>query len=158
MKKSFLVLAMAIFCAAFSAQAQQEFIWEHYKMSIELPDDFKTIKNTDNEFECDGDGMHLYMYVYEDRNLTAAAMHDATKEIAKSLKFEVKDEEHDLASHDGFEGKYVLGYKDGLQVMVCGLINTKNATNFWIVIIFEDGDHTAEDEGIKILNSLENEQ
>jgi hypothetical protein len=157
MKKTFLAFATLFLFMAINAQAQQEFVWEHYKMSIELPDDFKVIHNTDNEFECDGVGMHLYMYVYEDHNLTAADMHKATKDIAKTLKFEVKDEEYDIASHDGFEGKYVLGYKDGLQLMLCGLINKKNATNFWVVIVFEDGDHTAEDEGLKILNSLENE-
>lgn len=157
MKKFSVAFVTAFLFTTIAVQAQQEYVWEHYKMSIELPNDFKVVTNTDNEFECDGVGMHLYMYVYEDHKFTAEDMHTATHDIAKSLKFEVKDEEYNIASHDGFDGKYVLGYKDGLQMMLCGLINKKNATNFWIIIIFEDGDHTAEDEGLKILNSLENE-
>jgi predicted phosphatase len=65
MKKTFLAFATLFLFMAINAQAQQEFVWDHYKMSIELPDDFKVINNTNNEFECDGVGMHLYMYVYD---------------------------------------------------------------------------------------------
>ena len=49
-----------------SIKAQQEFVWEHYKIAMTLPSDFKIVTNNDNEFECEGDGMDLYMYVYED--------------------------------------------------------------------------------------------
>ncbi len=150
--------AIALFLSfSTSVSAQHEYLWDHYKMSIELPDDFKVVTNTDTEFECDGDGMHLYMYVFEDGDVTVEQMHDATRKLARDLKFEIKDQDYTV-DYNGFQGKYVLGYKDGLQVMICGLINPKNATNFFTVIVFEDGDHTAEDEGIKILNSLENEQ
>jgi hypothetical protein len=156
MKQTILLFATLFFLATENTNAQHEYVWDHYKMSVELPDDFKTLKNTDDEFECDGDGMHLYMYVFENHQYSAEDMRKETGEIAKMLKFEVKDVEHDLETPEGFDGKYILGYKDGLQVMVCGLINTKNAANFWIVIVFEDGDHTAEDEGLKIINSLKN--
>ena len=83
-------------------------------------------------------------------------MHDATRKLARQLKFETKDEDYNV-DYNGFTGKYVVGTKDGLSVMVCGLINPKSHANFFIVNIFEDGDNTAEDEGIKILNSLQNE-
>ncbi len=157
MKKAIYVLCVLFCIHATEMTAQQEYVWEHYKMSIELPNDFKVVKNTDDEFHCEGDGMELYMLVFENADLTARDMRKATKELAKQLNFELKDEEYNITAHDGFEGKYILGVKDGKQMMICGLINTKNATNFWILIEFEDGDHTAEDEGIKILNSLENE-
>jgi hypothetical protein len=159
MKNNFLATAVVALLLSLSTtlSAQQEFVWEHYKMSIELPDDFKVVKNTDDEFECDGDGMHLYMYVFEDGNVTVEDMHDATRKLARELKFEIKDQDYEV-DYNGFKGKYVLGYKEGLQVMICGLINPKNATNFFTVIVFEDGDHTAEEEGVRILNSLENEQ
>ena len=158
MRIKIMAVAAALSLTTFAAQAQKEYLWDHYKMSIELPNDFKIVTNTDDEFECDGDGMHLYMYVFEDEKFSAADMKRETRDLAKRLKFEVKDEEYNINSHDGFEGKYVLGYKDGRQIMLCGLINTKNATNFWILIEFEDGDHVAEKDGLKILESLENEQ
>jgi hypothetical protein len=140
-----------------SLSAQQEYVWDHYKLSVELPNDFKVMKNTDNEFECDGKGMNLYMYVFDDGDVTLEQMNTATRKLAHDLKFEVKDE-HYTVDHEGFKGEYILGYKDGLQIMVAGLINPKNGTNFFVVVIFEDGDHVALKDGIAILNSLENEE
>ena len=140
-----------------SVSAQQEFVWEHYKVSLELPDDFKVVTNTDNEFHCDGDGMNLFMYVFDDGDVTLEQMNDATHKLGKDLKFEMKDEHYEV-DHNGFKGTYILGYKDGLQVMLAGLINPKNSTNFFIVIMFEDGDHVANEDGLAILNSLENEE
>ena len=150
--------AIALFLSfSTTVSAQHEYVWDHYKMSVELPDDFKVVTNSDTEFECDGDGMHLYMYVFEDGDVTVEQMHEGTRKLAHDLKFEVKDQDYNV-DFNGFKGTYILGYKDGLQVMICGLINPKNATNFFTVIVFEDGDHTAEKDGIKVLNSLENEQ
>jgi hypothetical protein len=77
-----------------------------------------------------------------------------TRDISNKLKFEVTEEVHDFTDDDGFEGRYVLGMKDGHQVMLCGMINTQSAANFWVVIVFEDGDHTAEKDGLAILHSI----
>ena len=154
MKAKFLLLPVLLFLITFSVNAQQEYVWEKYKMGITLPNDFKVITNTDDEFECDGDGMHLYIYIYEDEKVDFKDMVRETREISKKLKFDVTDELHDFKDDDGFEGRYVLGMKDGRQVMLCGMINTKSAANFWVVIEFEDGDHTAEDEGLTILHSI----
>jgi hypothetical protein len=152
----FFVIAILSFSSIQSVSAQQEYVWDAYKLSIELPDDFKVVKNTDEEFHCDGDGMNLFMYVFDDGNVTLDMMNDATHKLGRDMKFEMKDEHYDL-DYNGFKGTYILGYKDGLQMMIAGLINPKNGTNFFIVIMFEDGDHVATEDGIAILNSLENE-
>ena len=155
MKVKCLSLLVFLFFAAFSSlQAQQEYVWEKYKMGIALPDDFKVITNTDSEFECDGLGMHLYIYIYEDEKVDFKDIVRETREISKKLKFDVTDEVHDFKDDDGFEGRYVLGVKDGRQIMLCGMINTQSAANFWVVIEFEDGDHTAEKDGLAILHSI----
>ena len=154
MKSKFLLLSLTFMLAAFAASGQKEYVWDKYQMGITLPNDFKIVTNTDSEFECDGDGMHLYIYIYEDEKVDFTQMVKETKTIAKRLKFEVTDDFQDFKDDDGFEGRYVLGYKDGHQVMLCGMINTKSAANFWVVIEFEDGDHTAEDEGLAILHSV----
>jgi len=147
-------LVAALFILSANALiAQQDFVWDHYKVALTLPNDFKVIKNTDNEFECDGDAMHLYMYVYEDEQVDFKEMVKATKELAKKLNFEVTDEVHNFKD-DGFEGRYVLGTKDGRQIMLCGLINQNSAANFWIAIEYEENDPVAEKDGIAILNSI----
>lgn len=137
-----------------TAQAQKEYVWDKYKMGITLPNDFKVVTNTNDEFECDGDGMHLYIYIFEDEKVDFKQMVKETRDIAKKLKFDVTDEVHDFKDDDGFEGRYVLGLKDGRQIMLCGMINTQSAANFWVVIEFEDGDHTAEKDGVAILHSI----
>ena len=137
-----------------SIKAQQEFVWDHYKIAMTLPSDFKIITNTDNEFECEGDGMSLYMYVYEDIDVDFNDMVKDTKAIARKLKFEVTDEVHDFKDDDGFDGRYVMGLKDGRQIMLCGLVNTQSAANFWIVIEFADGDKQAEEDGVEIIHSI----
>lgn len=148
-------LTFLSFLSVQTLSAQKSFEWDYYKVSIELPDDFKVVKNTDNEFECKGDGMDLMMYVFDDGDVTLADMNKATRKLGRDMKFELKDEHYEL-DYNGFKGEYILGYKDGIQVMVAGLINPKNSTNFFIVIIFEDGDDQAETDGVAILNSLEN--
>jgi hypothetical protein len=149
-----ILLFLLTVCTMTTTYAQQEYVWEKYKMGITLPNDFKVLTNTDDEFECDGDGMHLYIYIFEDEKVDFKTMVAETRNIAKKLKFDVTDEVHDFKDDDGFEGRYVLGLKDGRQVMLCGMLNTQSAANFWVVIEFEDGDHTAEKDGLAILHSI----
>ena len=151
--RSLLVLFLLTICAT-TTFAQKEYVWEKYKMGITLPNDFNVITNTNDEFECDGDGMHLYIYIFEDEKVDFKTMVKETKNIAKKLKFEVTDDVQDFKDDDGFEGRYVLGLKDGRQIMLCGMINTQSAANFWVAIEFEDGDHTAEKDGLAILHSI----
>jgi hypothetical protein len=152
--KIFATVSLFLLTVCTTMTAQQEYVWDKYKMGITLPDDFKVITNTDNEFECDGIGMHLYINIFEDEKVDFKQIVKETRNIAKTLKFDVTDEVHDFKDDDGFEGRYVLGMKDGQQVMLCGMINTLSAANFWVVIVFEDGDHTAEKDGLAILHSI----
>ena len=46
------------------APIEQTYTWEDYNVEVSVPDDFKVTKNTDTEFEMDGDGMSLMMYVF----------------------------------------------------------------------------------------------
>ncbi len=148
----FVVLLLSL---NFFAQAQKEFVWDDYKIGITLPNDFKVTKNTSTEFICDGIGMDFYMYIFDDHKVTADNMIAETKKIAKQLKFEEVDESYDFKTRDGFTGKYVLGYKDGRQIMLAGLIQENSATNMWVYIEFEDGDHQAKKDGLAILESIE---
>lgn len=133
--------------------SQNDYVWDYYKLQVTLPNDFKEIMDNENEFEVKGDGMELYMYVFADHHVTLEEMNTETVKVARQLKFEVTDQTTEI-NDDEFAGRYVLGYKDGIQIMVAGMIQKNNGTNLWIAIAFADGDKEAEHEGIKIINSL----
>lgn len=153
--RKFVLFFVLLFSINFFAQAQKEFVWDDYKIGITLPNDFKVKKNTSNEFECAGIGMDFYMYIFSDHKVTAADMVSETKKLAKELKFEAVDETYDFKTRDGFTGKYILGYKDGRQTMLAGIIQENSDANMWVFIEFEDGDHQAKKDGLDILESIE---
>ncbi|MEY4933826.1 MAG: hypothetical protein RIS64_185 [Bacteroidota bacterium] len=156
MKAKISLWLLVFFCivGTTTVYAQKEYVWEKYKLGITLPNDFKVVTNTSDAFECDGIGMHLYIHIYEDEQVDFKQMVKETHDLAKKLDFDLTEEIHDFIDDDGFEGRYVTGKKDGQQVMLCGMINTKSAANFWVFIVFEDGDHTAEKDGLAILHSI----
>jgi len=133
--------------------SQTDYFWDYYKIAVTLPSDFKELLDTDNEFEAKGDGMHLYIYIFDDHKVSLKDMNDETKKVAKQLKFDITDETTEI-SDDEFQGRYVLGYKSGSQIMLAGMIQKNNDTNLWIAIEFADGDKEAEREGLRIINSL----
>ncbi len=137
------------------ASAQKIFKWNNQKIEVTLPNDFKVVKNTSTDFNCDGDGMSLKMNVFVDGTISADDMKKATMKKARELKFEAKDEMYDV-DDDEFTGKYILGYRDGKQYILAGMISKESHTNLWVVISFNDGDEVAMDDGIKILNSIHN--
>jgi hypothetical protein len=149
------LIAIFAFAQSNTAFAQKTFKWSQYNMKMTLPEDFKITKNTNSEFYAEGDGMELYMYVYEDQHVTADHMKDATEAFAKEMGFKYGSNWEDIED-DKFDGLYVEGTdKDGNKALICGLINRSNAANFWVVITFTDGDHNAKKDGIAILNSIE---
>ena len=156
MKKNLFSLTVTIVLFSFfgtAAQAQHDYTWDYYKISMTLPADFKVTKNTDTEFDAVGQGMELSMDVFADKHVTIDGMKDATIDFVKSLKLDHVDEVHNIKDDD-FQGKYVLGAKGKDAIMVAGLIVPHSTTNLWVVITFADGDANAEADGLKILNSL----
>ena len=156
MKKNYfstVVLAIALSFGFNVAQAQQDYTWDAYKISVTLPSDFKVSKNTSTEFDAAGVGMELSMDVFADKHITLVDMKDATVEYINELKLDHIDEVHSINSGD-FQGKYVLGAKGKDAFMVAGLIVPHSTTNLWVIITFNDGDAHAEADGLKILSSL----
>jgi hypothetical protein len=117
-----------------------------------VPDDFQVTKNTNEDFEMSGDGMELAMSIFEG-DITLEQMDDATVEGAKSMKLTEVDAAHAVKSN-GLEGFYVEGFLEGERVMFAGMIDPKSHTNFFIAITFGDDDKTAEEDALKILNSI----
>ena len=154
MKKLSSILSILLLIAIFSVEttAQQTWEWDAYQVKLDLPDDFKVTKNTDNEFEASGEGMEILMYIFE-ADISLSDMREATIEAANEMELEEWDAVQNVRTR-GFEGKYVAGYLDEAAVLLCGLINPENTTNFFVAIVFDDEDEVAEEDAFDILNSI----
>lgn len=150
--KKFILGITLLTAMAFSRLPFQTYVWEHYGLEITVPDDFKVIKNTDNEFEMKGVGMGLYMYVYEqDKSLDE--MDEAVIAVAKSLKMDEVEEATEIEG-GGLEGFFVEGVKSGKRVVLAGMIDPKSHSNFMMLITLYDGDHVAVEDAVDIINSV----
>ena len=148
-----LIIAVAVIAfSSFTFIADKTYTWEHYKLEITVPDDFKVVKNTDNDFEMKGDGMELTMHVFE-KNIAVEDMDDAVIAGANAMKLEEIDAEQTIEG-DGLDGYYVEGLKEGHRVIFAGMIDPKSRTNFFLVIIFADRDKQAEADAEEILESV----
>lgn len=139
---------------SFTSIVDKTYYWEQYNIEITVPRDFKIVKNTSNEFEMEGEGMELFMYIWNQKKLSVDEMDEATVEVAKEMKLQEVDEEEAFKNGD-FAGYYVEGFKDGDRVMLAGVVDLQSRTNFFIVITFDDKDKEAEKEAIKILENID---
>ena len=145
-------LTSILVLSAFYCQAQHTWDWEAYEVSIDLPNDFKVVQNTSNEFEAEGEGMEIYMYIFES-DISLREMKDATIEVAHEMELKEWDVVQNIKTR-GFKGKYVAGYLNGRAVLLSGLINPDNITNFFVVLTFNDDDEVAEEDAFEILDSI----
>ncbi|MFY7911785.1 MAG: hypothetical protein ACOVO2_19645 [Emticicia sp.] len=150
MKK--LLIIFAILCSV-SAFAQKNYVWKQFNIQITVPDDFRIKKNTAKEFEMKGEGMELSMLIHEE-DVAIEDLDDAAIAGAKAMKLQELDAAHQVKVNE-FEGFYVEGFKDGNRIMFACLGNPNSHTNFFIAIIFDDEDKTAEEDALDILNSLD---
>lgn len=156
MKNFITVLVVALLVtslSSFTNVLDKTFYWEQYNIEITVPRDFKVVKNTKNEFEMVGDGMELFMYIWNQKSVGVDDMDEATIEVAKEMKLQEIDEEEAFKNGD-FAGYYVEGFKDGDRVMLAGVVDLQSRTNFFLVITFDDKDAEAEKEAIKILENI----
>ncbi len=151
MKKLLLSISL-LMIISISASAQQQFVWNYYKVSMTLHDDFKVTKNTDEEFRAEGDGMEVYVDVWEE-NIAVDDMDEALAKYALNLKMTEVDVAHEVHIN-GLDGFYVEGFKDGDRIMLAGLIVPNSHTNIVVEINFDDKDATAEKDALEILNSI----
>ena len=150
--KTLLTFVLLITLSSFGFIADKTYVWEHYKLQITVPDDFKVSKNTDNDFEMKGDGMELMMHIFE-QNIAVDDMDEAVIAGANAMKLQEIDAEHTIEG-DGLDGYYVEGLKDGHRVMFAGMIDPKSHTNFFLIIIFDDKDKQAETDALEIIEHV----
>ena len=147
--KLFSLLFITIFC---SFTLDNVYVWEKYRIQITVPDDFKVTKNTDEDFDMEGDGMELSIGIFEG-DISLDDLEEATVAGAKSMKMTEIDASHPTKINQ-LEGFYVEGFLEGDRVMFAGLLDPRTKTNMFVAITFADDDENAEEEAFKILNSL----
>ena len=152
MRKALMFLSLCLTLSFTTIVDDQTYVWEHYGLEITVPDDFKVIKNTNEEFEMNGDGMGMYMYLFEE-DITVDQMDEAVVDAAIAMQMQEVDAAQ-VIQGDGLDGFYVEGYKDGARIMLAGMIDPKSQTNFMMVITFYDDDGVAETDAIGIINSV----
>lgn len=154
MKKLIQIVLCLLLLVVFqeSLLAQLVYRWDA-GVSVTLPDDFEIDKNVEGEFTASADGMEFNMFVFEE-DLALEDMNEATMEIAKELDVTDIDEIRNVETKSGFEGKFVAGNVEGTVFVVAGLIDPESTTNFFVIMSFYDDDDLAEEDAIKILDSL----
>jgi len=150
--KKLLVTLSLLTIISISASAQQQFTWDYYKVSMTLHNDFKVTKNTNEEFRAEGDGMEVYVDVWEE-DIAVDDMDEAVAAYALKLKMTDIDAAHEVHVN-GLDGFYVEGFKNGDRIMLAGLIVPNSHTNLIVEINFDDKDSTAEKDALEILNSI----
>ncbi|HLO43278.1 MAG TPA: hypothetical protein VK175_03025 [Leadbetterella sp.] len=128
------------------------YVWDKYKLQITVPDDFRVVKNTDEEFEMKGDGMELAISIFAEK-ITMADLEEATVAGAEAIKMTEIDQAHETKINQ-LEGYYVEGFLDGHRVMFAGLMDPRTKTTLFVAITFADDDENTEEEAFKIINSL----
>ncbi|MCF8326279.1 MAG: hypothetical protein K9I84_15075 [Leadbetterella sp.] len=150
MKTKLLFLFFAITFSSFTYD--NVYVWEKYRLQITVPDDFEVAKNTDEEFEMEGDGMSLAISIFSEK-ITLADLEEATIEGAEAIKMTEIDQAH-ATKINQLDGFYVEGYLDDHRVMFAGLMDQRTKTTLFVAITFADDDANAEKEAFKIINSL----
>ncbi len=136
-----------------NVSAQKTYVWEHYKVQITVPDDFRVKVNDNHNFEMKGDGMELAMHIFEE-NVAIDDLDDATIAGANAMELAEIDEATKVTANE-LQGYYVEGFKAGYRVIFAGLGDPNTHTNFFLVITFDDDDKEADKTAKDILDSLD---
>jgi hypothetical protein len=150
MKNLFAGIAICALMA--TTQPFTDYVWEHYKIGITVPDNCKVVKNTDHDFEMKSADLDALMYVFE-KDITLEEMDEAIIETANSLEMDDIEVAAEIEG-DGLDGFFVEGTKDGHRCVLAGMIDPKSHTNFMLLITFLDKNETAVDDAIEIIQSV----
>ncbi|MEM1321113.1 MAG: hypothetical protein AAGG75_12740 [Bacteroidota bacterium] len=149
---SALFVALALTIGSLTIQAQQTWVWKANEVNVELSENFKINKNSKNEFKAEGDGIELYMFIFEE-NMSLEQMKAATELAATEMELEQADVIKDISTSD-FSGQYITGYKEEDAVILCGMVKPGEGINFFVAITFDNDDGVAQGHAFELLRSL----
>ncbi|MEI6408060.1 MAG: hypothetical protein WCR52_01640 [Bacteroidota bacterium] len=147
------IAVLSFVTVSVNAQTLIDYVWGQHNIAFTLPNDFKVVTNTGDEFTASGDGMEFGIFPFSDESVDHSNITAFTIAIAKSLELEQMDDV-DVIELNGLKGAYVEGHKDGARLFVTGFIDPESATNFFSVISFANDDKEAVNETVRIVKSF----
>lgn len=147
----FLLSCFAFLSVSLGAQGFTDWTWDTHGLKFSAPSDMKVEVNDGDQFgaKLSNDLLHLYIFPWQDQDLTKETLGAEVKKLMKSLGYR-GTQLIDLELN-GFEGSYILAEKEGVTCILEGLLDPDSATNFYALIIYGPG---YDDEALKIANSF----
>ncbi len=137
-----------------SAQSFTDWDWDTYGVKFSAPSTFKIVTNNSEEFtaKLSNDLLHLSIIPWKDASLTKATLKKSVRELCTELGYTAREigtiTDLDL---NGFEGCYAMITKEGVTMIIEGLLDPASATNFYTIIVYGGG---YEEKALQIANSF----
>jgi hypothetical protein len=152
MKKS-VVFLLALFMSAaitFQAQAQEEWVWDEYGIAFTLAKGMKVTQNDGETFTAERNNLFITMAPIVDANINEDDLAEAVIDMAVEMDYDDIEDADELELGD-LIGYYVEGTKDGAGAFVIALLDKESASNYLVIIVF---DNNSRDEAMEIALSL----
>jgi len=142
-----LLLSVAI---TFQAQAQEEWVWDEYGIAFTLAKGMKVTQNDGETFTAERGNLFLTMVPIVDSNINEDDLAEAVIDMAVEMDYDDIEDADELELGD-LIGYYVEGTKDGAGAFVIALLDKESASNYLVIIVFDD---SSRDEAMEIALSL----
>jgi hypothetical protein len=152
MKKR-IIFVLALFLSAaitFQAQAQEEWVWDEYGLGFTIAKGMKVTQNDGETFTAERDNLLLTMTPIVDSDINEGDLAKAVIAMAVEMEYDGIEDADELELDD-LVGYYVEGTKDGAGAFVIALLDKESASNYLVIIVFDDD---SRDEAMEIALSL----
>lgn len=152
MKKP-VILILALFMSlaiTFQAQAQEEWVWDEYGLAFILAEGMKVTQNDGETFTAERSNLFLSMVPIVDSEINEDDLAEAVIAMAIEMEYDEIEDADELELND-LVGYYVEGSKDGAGAFVIALLDSESASNYLVVIVFNDD---SREEAMEIALSL----
>jgi hypothetical protein len=150
-KRVIFVLALFLSTAiTFQAQAQEEWVWDEYGIAFILADGMKVTQNDGETFTAERSNLMLTMTPIVDSDINEDDLAAAVISMAVDMEYDGIEDADALELND-LVGFYVEGTKDGAGAFVIALLDKESASNYLVIIVFDDD---SRDEAMEMALSL----
>lgn len=152
MKKSAIFIIALFMSAAITlqAQAQEEWVWDEYGIGFTIAEGMKVTQNDGETLTAERDNLFLTMTPIVDSDITEGDLAKAVFAMANEMEYDGIEDADELELND-LVGFYVEGTKDGAGVFVIALLDKESASNYLVIIVFDDD---SRDEAMEMALSL----
>ncbi len=152
MKKRFVFIIALLMSAAitFQAQAQEEWVWDEYGIGFTIAKGMKVTQNDGETFAAERGNLFLTMTPIVDEEINEGDLAEAVIAMAIEMDYDGIEDADELELDD-LVGYYVEGTRDGAGAFVIALLDRESASNYLIIIVFDDD---SRDEAMEMALSL----